>query len=157
MPQKNLIPGVIFSCAVLTAFLAAVPFAKEVEPLSQTQSTTNGFEVSLRVVRMLPDRREFELLAHNSSRQSVFIITAPVRSNGSRGSYFAKTVQYSPIWSRSFPNSPSPLNRSIAPRQLEHAHCIVVKDSFPMLARDGAFVGVEVGFHRDEWPVAAEH
>jgi len=63
------------------------------------------------------------------------------------------------VWfgSRSFPNSPSPLNGSIARRQLEHAHCIVVKDSFPMLARDSAFVGFNVGFHGDEGPVAAEH
>jgi hypothetical protein len=83
---------VIFSL-VVTALGAAVLFAKEVEPLPQTESTTHGVEVSLRVVRMLPDRWEFELLAHNTRSQAVFILTEPVRTGGSKGSYFTLDPQ----------------------------------------------------------------
>jgi hypothetical protein len=39
--------------------------------------------------------------------------------------------------------------RSALPGKLEHARRVVMKNGFPMFARNGAFVGVDVGFHRD--------
>ena len=88
MFRKNLVPTVIVSVIAATFFSAAVLFAKQVEHVSQTQATC-GVEINLRVVRLLPEKWEFELSARNSSSEAVFITTAPIRSNGSKGGYFA--------------------------------------------------------------------
>jgi hypothetical protein len=49
MARKKLVTSMIFSFAVLTVLGAPRFLAKEVEPLSQTQATTSGVEISLRV------------------------------------------------------------------------------------------------------------
>jgi hypothetical protein len=93
MRRENLVASVIFFLAVLTVFGAVVLSAKQVEPLHQRQVKTSHIEVRLQIVQLLNERCEFELSAHNSGSEPVFIMTAPVRSNGSKGSYFALDPQ----------------------------------------------------------------
>lgn len=50
---------------------------------------TGDVKVSLRLLRMLPDKWELELRTQNTGSRSVFIMTEPVRSNGSKGAYLA--------------------------------------------------------------------
>ena len=83
MRRKSL---VVFFPAVLIVLGAVVLSAKQVEQLHQQQ--VSHIEVRVQILQRLHDRWEFELSAHNPGSEPVFIMTAPMRSNGSRGGYF---------------------------------------------------------------------
>ena len=102
MRRKNLVASLVFFLAVLIVFGAVVLSAKQVEPLHQQPVTTSHVEVRLQIVQLLRERWEFELSAHNLGSEPVFIMTAPIMSNGSRGSYFVLD-----------PEDPSILNISV--------------------------------------------
>jgi hypothetical protein len=91
--RKNLVASLVFFPAVLIVFGAVVLSAKQVEPLHQQQGTTSRIEVRVQILQRLNERWEFELSAHNSGSEPVFIMTAPMRSNGSKGGYFALDPQ----------------------------------------------------------------
>ena len=93
MRRKNLVVSLVFFPAVLIVFGAVVLSAKQVEPLHQQQVTTSHIEVRVEILQRLRDRWEFELSAHNPGSEPVFIMTAPMRSNGSKGGYFALDPQ----------------------------------------------------------------
>lgn len=93
MRRKNLVASLVFFMAVLSVFGAVVLSAKQVEPLHQQQVTASHIEVRVRILQRLNERWEFELSVHNPGSEPVFIMTAPMRSNGSRGSYFALDPQ----------------------------------------------------------------
>jgi hypothetical protein len=59
----------------------------------QADKSSSGIEVRLRPIRLLPEQWEFELSTYNSGSQAVFIMTEPVRSNGTKGSYFTLDPQ----------------------------------------------------------------
>lgn len=84
MRRKNLVASLVF----LTAFGAVVLSAKQVKPQHQ-----QPIEVKLKIVKLLNERWEFELSAHNAGSEPVFIMTEPVRSNGTRGGYFTLDPQ----------------------------------------------------------------
>lgn len=93
MRRKNHVASPAFFLAVLIVFGAVVLSAKQLEPLHQQPVTTSHLEVRLQVVQLRRERWEFELSAHNPGSEPVFIMTAPIRSNGSRGSYFVLDPQ----------------------------------------------------------------
>jgi len=91
--RKNLVASLVFFLAVLIVFGAVALSAKQVEPLHQQQGTTSPIEVRVQLLQRLHERWEFELSAHNPGSEPVFIMTAPMRSNGSTGGYFALDPQ----------------------------------------------------------------
>jgi hypothetical protein len=67
---------------------SVILFAQETaKPFSQGDAPASKVEASLRLLRRLPDRWEFELTAQNTGSRAVFIMTEPVRSNGLKGPF----------------------------------------------------------------------
>ena len=88
MTVKNRIATSCFLLIALVLGSSAMLFAQETgKPLSQGDATTSRVEASLRLMRRLPDRWEFELTAQNTGGHAVFIMTEPVRSNGLKGPF----------------------------------------------------------------------
>lgn len=92
MPRKKIISSVVISLVALTIFGGPILFARQVE-LQSDDKATGGVEIKVRLVRKLSEMWEFEVSAHNSGSEDVFIVTEPVRSNGSRGGYFSLDPQ----------------------------------------------------------------
>ena len=92
MKSRNLVASLISALLGLTVCGAAPLFAQDRSP-SQRDASTSAISVSLRLIRMLPEKWEFELTTQNSGNNAVFILTEPIRSNGTRGSYFTLDPQ----------------------------------------------------------------
>lgn len=92
MRRKNLV-AIVFLLPVSIVCGAVALSAKQIEPLHQRQATKSPIEVRLQLLQRLQERWEFEVSTHNAGTEPVFIMTAPVRSNGSRGAYFALDPQ----------------------------------------------------------------
>lgn len=89
MAGKNFVVSLSLSLIALASSSWATLYSKEEVGLvhQDEAAITRDVKTSLCLLRMLPDRWEFELNAQNTGSQSVFIMTEPVRSNGSKGSY----------------------------------------------------------------------
>ena len=102
---------------------------------------------------MLPEKWEFELTTQNSGSNAIFILTEPMRSNGSKGSYFTLDPQDPSILEIGIQLYPSPdysiySNRTrVSLRRLDPgaSHVELITVSFPARETSPPYKGVEYG------------
>ncbi|HJT27271.1 MAG TPA: hypothetical protein VJ784_07685 [Pyrinomonadaceae bacterium] len=153
MSLKNLIAALIAALAGVTVCGAATVLAQDQSSVPQTEAKTSAVSVNLRLIRMLPEKLEFELTAQNSGNNAVFILTDPMRSNGSKGSYFTLDPQDPSILEICIQLYPSPnysiySNRTrVSLRRLNPGgtHVELITVSFPARETSPPYKGVEYG------------
>jgi hypothetical protein len=87
-------------CAALSLILIAFAASGDVRvspshlgTLQESVASMNHIEVKLRLTQNLRDHWVFQITANNTGSGTVFIMTDPVRDDGSKGAYFAVDTQ----------------------------------------------------------------